>query len=86
MPSTFTTGYRYAGLGYTTVFDAAVAPLLARHSHAELDDTPFVDGGFFVLMGNDEYLLRQIERASRHGRATTPPGCSAPPAATRSRS
>ena len=64
VPSTFTTGYRYAGLGYTTVFDAAVAPLLARHSHAELDDTPFVDGGFFVLMGNDEYLLRQIERAS----------------------
>ena len=23
VPSTFTTGYRYAGLGYTTVFDAA---------------------------------------------------------------
>ena len=36
LPSTFTTGYRYAGLGYTTVFDAAVAPLMARHSHAEL--------------------------------------------------
>ena len=29
VPSTFTTGYRYAGLGYTTVFDAAVAPLTA---------------------------------------------------------
>jgi formylmethanofuran dehydrogenase subunit A len=62
VPSTFTTGYRYAGLGYTTAFDAAVAPLLARHSHAELDDTPCVDGGIYVLMGNDEYLLRQIER------------------------
>jgi formylmethanofuran dehydrogenase subunit A len=60
VPSTFTTGYRYAGLGYTTVFDAAVAPVMARHSHAELDDTPCVDGGFFALMGNDEYLLRQI--------------------------
>ena len=60
VPSTFTTGYRYAGLGYTTVFDAAVAPLMARWSHAEFDDTPIVDGGFFVLMGNDEYLLRQI--------------------------
>jgi formylmethanofuran dehydrogenase subunit A len=65
VPSTFTTGYRYAGLGYTTAFDAAVAPLLARHSHAELDDTPCVDGGIFVLMGNDEYLLRQIERGER---------------------
>jgi len=65
VPSTFTTGYRYAGLGYTTAFDAAVAPLLARHSHAELDDTPCVDGGIFVLMGNDEYLIRQIEAGER---------------------
>ena len=65
VPSTFTTGYRYAGLGYTTAFDAAVAPLLARHSHSELDDTPCVDGGIFVLMGNDEYLLRQIEAGER---------------------
>ncbi len=65
VPSTFTTGYRYAGLGYTTAFDAAVAPLMARHSHAELDDTPCVDGGIFVLLGNDEYLLRQVERGER---------------------
>jgi formylmethanofuran dehydrogenase subunit A len=65
VPSTFTTGYRYAGLGYTTVFDAAVAPIAARLSHAELDDTPIVDGGFFVLMGNDEYLLRQIAAGER---------------------
>jgi formylmethanofuran dehydrogenase subunit A len=65
VPSTFTTGYRYAGLGYTTAFDAAVAPLMARHSHSELDDTPCVDGGIFVLMGNDEYLLRQIEAGER---------------------
>jgi formylmethanofuran dehydrogenase subunit A len=65
IPSTFTTGYRYAGLGYTTVFDAAVAPLTARISHAEFDDTPIVDGGFFVLMGNDEYLLRLIDAGER---------------------
>src|SRR5215213_4646992 len=65
VPTTFTTGYRYAGLGYTTVFDAAVAPVAARHSHAELDDTPCVDGGFFALMGNDEYLLRQIAAGER---------------------
>ena len=65
VPSTFTTGYRYAGLGYTTVFDAAVAPLSARLSHLEFDDTPIVDGGFFVLMGNDEYLLRLIDAGER---------------------
>jgi formylmethanofuran dehydrogenase subunit A len=61
VPSTFTTGYRYAGLGYTTVFDAAVAPISARLSHAEFDDTPIVDGGLFVLLGNDDYLLRLID-------------------------
>jgi len=60
IPSTFATGYRYAGLGYTTAMEAAVAPLAARHAHAELDDTPIIDAGFFVLLGNDDYLLRQI--------------------------
>ena len=65
LPSSFSTGYRYAGLGYTTVFDAAVAPLHARASHAEFDDTPIVDGGFFLLLGNDEYLIRQIDAGER---------------------
>jgi formylmethanofuran dehydrogenase subunit A len=60
IPSTFTTGYRYAGLGYTTVMEAAVAPLMARQAHAELDDTPIIDSGCFVLLGNDDYLLRQL--------------------------
>ncbi len=60
VPSTFATGYRYAGLGYTTAMEAAVAPLAARQAHAELDDTPLIDSGFFVLLGNDDYLLRQI--------------------------
>jgi formylmethanofuran dehydrogenase subunit A len=61
VPTTFTTGYRYAGLGYTTVFDAAVAPIMARSAHSQLDDTPIVDGGFFALLGNDDYLLRLID-------------------------
>jgi formylmethanofuran dehydrogenase subunit A len=68
VPSTFTTGYRYAGLGYTTVFDAAVAPVAARQTHAELDDTPIIDGGFYALLGNDDYLHRQIA-AGETGRA-----------------
>jgi formylmethanofuran dehydrogenase subunit A len=38
VPSTFATGYKYAGLGYTTAFDAAVPPLAARHVHEEFDD------------------------------------------------
>jgi formylmethanofuran dehydrogenase subunit A len=68
VPSTFSTGYRYAGLGYTTVFDAAVAPVAARQTHAEFDDTPIIDGGFFALLGNDEYLHRQVA-ANEIGRA-----------------
>jgi formylmethanofuran dehydrogenase subunit A len=65
VPSTFTTGYRYAGLGYTTVFDAAVAAVSARDAHAQFDDTPIVDTGCYILMGNDAYLLRQIAAGER---------------------
>ena len=65
VPSTFTTGYRYAGLGYTTVFDAAIAPLTARHTHHEMSDTPCIDAGCFVLMGNDDYLLKLIDAGER---------------------
>src|SRR5438552_6741470 len=50
-PSSFVTGYLYAGLGYTTVFDAAIPPLGARQTHAEFHDTPVIDKGFFVLVG-----------------------------------
>ena len=51
VPSTFATGYKYAGLGYTTAFDAAVPPLAARHVHEEFDDTPCIDKGFYVVDG-----------------------------------
>jgi formylmethanofuran dehydrogenase subunit A len=60
VPSTFTTGYRYALLGYTTVVDAATPPLLARHTLAELRDTPIVDAAFLVLMGNNLSLFELI--------------------------
>jgi formylmethanofuran dehydrogenase subunit A len=60
VPSTFATGYLYAGMGYTTAFDAAIPPLSARHSHEEFHDTPVIDKGFFVLMGNNHYVLRQV--------------------------
>ncbi len=61
VPSTFATGYRYAGLGYTTAFDAAVPPLSARHAHEEFEDTPCLDKGFFVLMGNNHYIMKAIQ-------------------------
>jgi formylmethanofuran dehydrogenase subunit A len=62
VPSTFATGYKYAGLGYTTAFDAAIPPLAARHVHEEFEDTPCLDKGFFVLMGNNHYVMQSIQR------------------------
>ncbi|MCS7045355.1 MAG: formylmethanofuran dehydrogenase subunit A, partial [Gemmataceae bacterium] len=60
-PTTFVTGYLYAGLGYTTVNEAAVPILSARHTHEELRDTPIVDKSTCVLMANNEILLDLIE-------------------------
>jgi len=62
VPSTFATGYKYAGMGYTTAFDAAIAPLAARHVHQEFADTPCLDKGFFVLVGNNHYIMRAIQQ------------------------
>ena len=60
-PTTFITGYLYAGLGYTTVNEAAVPILSAKHTHEELRDTPIVDKSCCVLMANNEILLDLLE-------------------------
>lgn len=62
VPSTFTTGYRYATLGYTTAMEAAVPPMGARHTIEELDDTPVVDKGFYVLLANNVCLNQLLEK------------------------
>jgi formylmethanofuran dehydrogenase subunit A len=61
-PTTFATGYLYAGMGYTTVFDAAIPPLGARHTHEEFHDTPVIDKGFLVLVGNNHFVLDHIAK------------------------
>ncbi|GIW87877.1 MAG: protein fwdA [Isosphaeraceae bacterium] len=60
VPTSFTTGYRYAGLGYTFACDAAIAPLAARQAHHELADTPVIDKAFLILLGNDHFALERI--------------------------
>src|SRR3954462_9058949 len=60
-PTTFATGYLYAGMGWTTVNEAAVPILTARHTHEELRDTPIVDKTCCVLMANNEILLDLLE-------------------------
>jgi formylmethanofuran dehydrogenase subunit A len=67
VPTTFATGYKYAGLGYTTAVDAAIPPLGARHAHHEFRDTPILDKAFLVLMGNNHYVMDRI-RENDHAR------------------
>jgi formylmethanofuran dehydrogenase subunit A len=69
-PTTFATGYLYAGMGWTTVVEAAVPVLTAKHTHEELRDTPIVDKACCVLMANNEIVLDliaagEMERAAQ---------------------
>ena len=61
-PTTFATGYLYAGMGYTTVVEAAVPILSAKHTHEELRDTPIVDKACCLLMANNEIVLDLLEK------------------------
>lgn len=61
-PSTFVTGYRYAEMGYTAAFEPAMVAANARHAHAELADTPLIDKGCYVMLGNDDALLQMLAR------------------------
>jgi formylmethanofuran dehydrogenase subunit A len=60
VPSTHITGYRYAEMGYTACFEPAMLPSNARQAHMEMGDTPMVDKGAFVMLGSDDYFLRQL--------------------------
>jgi formylmethanofuran dehydrogenase subunit A len=65
LPTLRDTGHRYARMGYTTVFDAAVSPVGARAAHDELDALPILDKGVYLLAANHTLALRYI----REGRA-----------------
>ena len=60
VPSTMVTGYRYAEMGYTACFEPAMLPANARQAHMEMGDTPMVDKGAFVMLGSDDFFLRQL--------------------------
>jgi len=71
IPSTFTTGYRYARMGYTTIMNPSMPPLEAKHTHEELNDTPMVDKATYPLLGDWwfvlEYLAQgDIRECARH--------------------
>jgi|688.fasta_scaffold02647_5 formylmethanofuran dehydrogenase subunit A len=60
VPGTWETGRRYLQMGYTTCIEPAMLPANARQSHAEMQDTPGLDTGGYVVLGNDRMLLRMI--------------------------
>jgi formylmethanofuran dehydrogenase subunit A len=64
VPSTFTTGYRYAEMGYTACFEPAMLPANARQAHMEMGDTPIVDKGGYAMLGSDDFLLRMLAAKS----------------------
>jgi len=62
IPSTFTTGYRYARMGYTTVMNPSMPPLEAKHTHEELNDTPIVDKATYPLLGDWWHVLELLKQ------------------------
>ena len=48
-------------MGYTTVVEAAVPILSAKHTHEELHDTPIVDKACCLLMANNELVMDLLE-------------------------
>jgi formylmethanofuran dehydrogenase subunit A len=64
VPGTWETGRRYLQMGYTTCIEPAMLPANARQSHAEMQDTPGLDTGGYVVLGNDRLLLRMIAQGA----------------------
>lgn len=61
-PSTYTTGYSYARLGYTAAFEPAMLPANARQAHQEMADIPLLDKGAYALLGSDDLLLEMLAK------------------------
>ncbi|MPW18041.1 formylmethanofuran dehydrogenase subunit A [Paraburkholderia sp. CNPSo 3157] len=67
-PGTLATGYRYAEMGYTAAFEPAMIASNARHTHLEMGDTPIIDHGAYVMLGNDDLFLRMLARHADYER------------------
>lgn len=61
-PGTLETGYRYAQMGYTAAFEPAMLAANARNAHMEMGDTPILDHGAYVMLGNEEVFLEMLAR------------------------
>ncbi len=62
VPVTQTIGRLYAAMGFTTVVEPAISPHVATQAHLELADIPIIDTAILAVLGNDDFLLRLLER------------------------
>lgn len=67
VPGTVDTGHRYAQMGYTAAFEPAMVASNARHAHMEMGDTPILDHGAYVMLGNDEFFLQLLSEGGAAG-------------------
>ena len=63
VPTIHATGGLYAALGYTTVFDAAIATGAAAIAHMELDELPILDKGVYLLAADDAAVLDSLAKS-----------------------
>ncbi|MDT7838294.1 formylmethanofuran dehydrogenase subunit A [Aquabacterium sp. OR-4] len=66
-PGTLATGYRYVEMGYTAAFEPAMVAANARQAHLEMGDTPILDHGAYVMLGNDELMLQMLAEQQDFG-------------------
>ena len=64
LPTTLATGNAYATMGYSAAFEPAMIACNARQAHAEMADTPHLDTGAYVLLGNETVLLRLLAESA----------------------
>jgi len=51
-------------MGYTAAFEPAMVAGNARHAHMEMGDTPILDHGAYVMLGNDELFLELLSQGA----------------------
>jgi formylmethanofuran dehydrogenase subunit A len=65
VPNVYAMGYRYAEMGYTTAFEAAIPILKARHTHEELEEIPIIDKGGLTLFSNNWMVMDAIREGDQ---------------------
>ncbi|MCX8501616.1 MAG: formylmethanofuran dehydrogenase subunit A [Alphaproteobacteria bacterium] len=67
-PVASTTAYRYLAMGYTMAFEPAMVGVNSRGCHREMADIPLLDRGAYIMLGNDDFLLRLLHAKADQGK------------------